>query len=228
MVGARDDVDRFDLHNDAALAFGPRSLKTGAILPYEGRTLLMGSNGPPVSAIEADADGWLSPNNPVLVRGRARILPLAWRGDPHDGYQAQTGRDDIAAFAARMQSAGTYWAGNGRALEGLGDDQEPARPGDDSVGTFVAALRAAGATRADVWRYSEAVGIALVWAGDESEGTASLALHLVPASWVSAPPDWVSKRRAREWRPVRELDLRWSWADVIELNAARSGAGVQS
>lgn len=81
----------------------------------------------------------------------------------------------------------------------------------DSIGSYSAALRAAGATRVDCWTYSKTVGIALVWAGAEDEGTMSLALHIVPANWVSKP---------RVTAPVRGIDIRWSWANVIALRAA--------
>lgn len=217
------DLD-LDLHRDAALAFGPTSLTDGTILPYEGRSLMMRADGLHDAVLTAEADGWWSPCNPILVRGRARILPLAWFGDPGSGYNPSIGQGEITAFASRMQSAGLYWAGNWRVV----DDFGAAGAGDDSVASYRAALRGAGATHADVWRYSDTIGIALVWAGEEAAGTRSLALHVVPASWVSDPPARVSARRKRDWRPVRGLDLRWSWADVIELYAARTDAEARS
>lgn len=209
-----------DLHRDAAFAFGPASLREGAILPYEGRSLMTRADGLQAAVFTAEADGWWAPCNPVLVRGRARILPLAWGGDPRSGYHPSTGQGEMAVFASRMQSAGMYWAGNWRVVDDFG--AADAGVGADSVASYRAALRAAGATQADVWRYSGTIGIALVWAGEEAAGTRSLALHVVPASWVSEPPEWASDRRKRDWRPVRGIDVRWSWADVIELYAARA------
>ncbi len=190
-----------DLGRDEASAFGPASLSAGALLPFEGRTLMRRPEGLPEGALDANKDGWLSPENPILLRGEARILPLAWNGDG-SGVTAE----EIAAFASQMHAAGMYWAGNWRHLD-LDDHRA------DSIGSYTAALRAARATRVDCWTYSEAVGIALVWAGSEDDGTASLAMHVIPVSWVSEP---------RVAKAVRGIDVRWSWADVIALYAARS------
>lgn len=46
---------------------------------------LTGANGLPATVFDAREDGWLSPNNPILVRRSAKILPLAWHGDPQAG-----------------------------------------------------------------------------------------------------------------------------------------------
>lgn len=196
-----------DVHRDEASAFGPASFADGGLLPYEGRTLMQGADGLPPAVLDAEEDGWLSPNNPILVRGLAKILPLAWRGDPHRGYNPYAEPGQIAAFASRMQSAGLHWAGNWRVLD-LADRR------NDNIGSYTAALRVAGATGVDCWTYSETVGLALVWAGVEDEGTMSLALHVVPASWVS-------ERRVK--KAVWDIDVRWSWAEVIALYAARQG-----
>lgn len=200
-----------DLGNDAAAAFSSASLRSGAILPFEGRSLLMRGDGLPAAALEAERDGWLGPETPILVRGAARILPLAWRGDPRSGDTPHAEPGAIAQLDHRMQSAGMYWAGPWRVLD-LGEARS------DSIGSYTAALLAAGAVRVDCWTYSETVGLALVRAGMEDEGTRSLALQLVPVSWVS-------ERRAG--KAVRGIDVRWSWAEVIALHAARSGAGVE-
>jgi hypothetical protein len=194
-----------DLHRDAASAFGPASLTEGGMLPFPGRSLLTSADGLPPAAFDAQGDGWISPHNPLLVRGDATILPLAWRG----GAQG-TGVDptEIAAFASQMQNAGMYWAGNWRVLA---LDQKRT----DSIGSYTSALCTAGATHVDCWTYSEAVGLALVWAGAEEEGTLSLALHIVPVSWVSEP---------RVAKPVSGIDVGWTWADVIALSGSRPSA----
>ncbi|WP_235036114.1 hypothetical protein [Arthrobacter sp. 18067] len=114
---------------------------------------------------------------------------------------------EIAAFASKMQSAGMYWAGPWRVL-----DLEGRRA--DSTGSYTAALRSAGATHVDCWTYSETVGLALVWVDDEDAATMSLALHVVPVSWVSEP-------RAKGW--VQGIDVQWSWADVVALYERRQG-----
>ncbi|MFT3796926.1 hypothetical protein [Microbacterium sp.] len=197
-----------DLHRDRPAAFGPDSVAAGSLLPFEGRTLITRADGLPPAVLDAERDGWLSPENPILVRGQARILPLAWRADPAGGGGTGVSPEEIAAFASAMHSAGMYWAGSGNV-----PDLDERR--SDSLGSYLAALRASGATRVHWWTYSEATGIALVWAGAEAEGTMSLALHVVPAGWVSEP---------RAGTPVSGIDLRWSWADVVMLFAGRDQA----
>ena len=203
----RFDLDR-DVHRDAASAFGPASLLAGGLLPYEGRSFLMSHLRLPSAALDERQDGWLSPNNPILVRGPARILPLAWLGEVNGEHGAGVRHQEILALASKVQGAGMYWAGPWRVLS-LTDDRA------DSIGSYIAALRAAGATQVDCWTYSKTVGIALVRAGAEDEGTMSLALHIVPVNWVSEPRAWESKPRVTA--PVRGIDIRWSWADVIAL-----------
>ncbi len=193
----REDMD---LTRDASAAFGPDSVRTGAVLPYEGRTFLQRAERLPDMAFAVDRDAWLSPATPVLVRGGARILPLGWLGDPAAPRRDVDPRE-IDAFAQQMLAAGMQWAGNWRALD-------PGERRDDSIGSYLDALRAAGTTRADCWTYSETAGIALVWAGEPDGGTASLAMHVVPASWVSD---------GRATKRVAGVDLRWSWADVVAL-----------
>ena len=201
------DLD-MDLGRDEESAFGARSLAAGAILPYEGRTFVK-SPGWIAIALEAERDGWLSPNNPYLVRGLARIVPLAWRGQPQDGSGVTS--QEIAAFASQMQDAGMYWAGPWRVLD-LADQRS------DSIGSYVAALVAAGATHVDCWTYSESVGLALVWAGDVDAGTMSVGFHVVPASWVS---------EGRVERAVERIDVSWSWSDVVALWASRMNPRAQ-
>lgn len=205
--------------------FAPAALTAGAILPQEARWRLSGADGLPQAVVEAERDGWAASGLPVLVRGRgrgrARIVPLAWHGDPGI-YNPHADAGRIAVLASSLQSAGMHWAGPWRVLDELESR------GLDSVGSYLAALRDAGVHRADIWRYSETDGLVLAWAGDVEEGTASLALHLVPVSWVTELPRGASRRRAREWQPVDGIDLRWSWADVIELHAARMRAEGES
>ncbi|WP_415647965.1 hypothetical protein [Stackebrandtia soli] len=201
------NLDR-DVHRDEAAAFGPASCVEGAILPYEGRAQVRRSDGPWTEALARDEDGWLAPANPVLVRGQARILPLAWRGDPSNGRATGVEPEEIAEFAAQMEGSGYYWARSARTLDELSGHQ------GGSIASYLHALRAAGTTKATFWTISWTIGIALVWAGDENEGTMSLALHVVPASWVS---ETVTAKA------VRGIDVGWSWADVIELYERRVG-----
>lgn len=185
--------------------FAPEALDVGAILPAEGRDAIIRSAGLPTGALEAEQDGWLTPEIPVLVRGAVKILPVAWRGDPASGYNPYAEPQQITTFASHVQGAGTHRAGPWTLL-----DLDERR--DDSIGSYAEALKAAGATRVDCWVYSDALGLSLVWAGEEQLGTKSLAIHLVPASWVF-------ERGAGE--AVTGIDVSWSWADVIDLNRDR-------
>lgn len=197
--GASGTLDG-DLHRDDAVSFGPGSVVSGALLPYAGRTALRSPDGPPTGALDAAADGWAAPSVPVLVRGAARIVPLAWWGGS-DAVPRGIRREEFDAFAAQLQAAGEQWAGTWRVL-----DLTEVRT--DSMGSYTAALRASEATRADVWIMSEQTGLALVWAGAAEEGTLSLALHIVPSSWVS---------ESCAMKPVRGIDVAWSWSDVVAL-----------
>lgn len=186
--------------------FGAGSLTAGAIIPAAGRDLMIRNAGLPPGATDVAHDGWLAPELPVLVRSDARILPLAWWGDPQSGYNPYAEPGQISAFASRLQGAGLHRAGPWTLLD-LTTDRR------DSIGSYAAALHNSGATRVDAWVYPEGVGLALVWAGDEDAGDGSLAVHVVPASWVS-------ERAAAG--PVDDIDVSWSWADVIALHQSRS------
>lgn len=199
------DLDR-DIRRDADSSFAPETVAAGALLPYEGRARLLRPDGLRDEALAAQHDGWLSPDNPVLVRGEARILPLAWRGDPsRDGSSASP--EEIAAFASQITDLGVYLTGGWRSLDELEQHN------GDSLASYAEALRTAGATAARVWTLSETLGMALIWAGSDDAGDASLALHLVPASWVS--------ERYGGSKPVAGIDVRWTWADVVALADAR-------
>lgn len=196
----KGDFD-FDVRRDAASAFGEQSLEAGAILPFEGRSLLAHPDWI-AEAVKAQMDGWLSPNSPILIRGEARVLPLGWRGQPDgDGVTAQ----EILTFASRMQDAGMYFAGPWRVLD-LAEQR------GDSIGSYATALVASGATHVDCWAFSSSVGLALVWAGDDDAGTMSLAFHVVPVSWLSEP---------RAAQGVLGIDVRWSWSEVVDLWASK-------
>ena len=191
----------FEVRRDAASAFGEQSLSAGAILPFEGRTLLAHPEWI-AEAVKAQTNGWLSPNNPILIKGEARVLPLGWRGQPDgDGVTAQ----EIVTFASRMQDAGMYFVGPWR-VPNLAEQR------GDSIGSYAAALVASGATHVDCWTFSQSLGLALVWAGDDDAGTMSLAFHVVPASWVSEP---------RAAKSVPGIDVRWSWSEVVDLWASK-------
>ncbi|MGF6823675.1 hypothetical protein M2317_002595 [Microbacterium sp. ZKA21] len=200
------NLDRDVSRGDEA-AFGPASVVAGAILPYEGRSRVRRADGPWEDALSIAEDGWLPPSVPVLVRGDARILPLAWLGDPQSGSRGVTA-EEIAEFATQMEGSGYYWARSGSTLAELDEHR------GDSIASYARALGQAAATKATFWTVSTTVGIGLVRAGDEETGTASLALHIVPASWVS---------ETRATKPVRGIDIGWSWSEVVDLHKARVG-----
>lgn len=206
------DLDTTAESGDGASAFGPASFTSGGLLPHGGRTM-MKSPDLLVAAFAAEQDGWLSPNNPVLVRGSARILPLAWRGDPKSARGTNVATEEMSEFASAVQSLGVYL---GRRLEPLDKLMEHRR---DSIGSYASALQEAGITHGNYWAIAgvdgSLMGLTLIWAGDEEEGTLSLACHVVPVSWVAER--FVSKA-------AQGIDLRWSWADVIALSAARNSA----
>lgn len=186
--------------------FAPETVSTGAMLSTNARDAVVRSEGLPEGILEVADSGWLTPDLPVLVRGAAKILPLAWRGDPGSGYNPYAEPKQIASFASRVQGACAHRAGPWTLL-----DLKTRR--DDSIGSYTRALAAAGATRVDAWVFVEqGVGAALVWAGDEQAGTSSVSLHVVP-------PSWVHERGAEG--AVEGIDVRWSWADVVDLAGRR-------
>lgn len=215
---------------DPIPAFAAGAPATGAILPEEGRAALTGADGPPPAVFDVGSDGWAETDVPVLVRGegraRVRIVPLAWSGESGGGYSPEADPPSLDALWSGIQAAGLYWAGNWRTLEELEElaereDSGRAGAGHGSIASYVAALRAAGASRANVWKYSETTGLALVRVDGEAGQTTSLALHIVPASWVSGPPIGIAKRRARDWAAVEGIDLRWTWSEVVALHEER-------
>lgn len=190
----------------AAAAFGPESLTRGALLPATGRDLMISSFALPPGVLDATGDGWVAPEIPILVRGEVRILPLAWWGAPDRGYNPYAEPAEITKFARRVLDSCMYAAGPWVQLD-LSSDPS------DSMGSYAAALRASGATQADRFVYvQDHLGVVVVRAGEEEAGTRSLAVHVVPESWVF-------ERAAHE--PVDGIDVTWSWSDVIELHRSR-------
>lgn len=184
-----------------ARAFNSSTLQLGALLPADARDTIVRAQALPAGVLDAKDDGWLQPNLPVLIRGEVKIIPLAWWGAPNHGYNPYAEPAQIRSFASHVQGAALHRAGPWSELDLAADS-------DDSIGSYRAALRDAGATRADCWAYSDSLGVVMVWSGSEAEGTRSLALHIVPANWVL-------DRLASD--AVDGIDVRWSWADVIEL-----------
>lgn len=135
----------------------------------------------------------------VARRGAASILPLAIQSEPGS---ARTPAEE----RRRMSDAATALGGALEHREGRGIPIDLEARTDDSRGSYLAALRAVGATAATWWQYGATHGAVLVWTGDEHEHTLTLALHIVPVSWVS-------ERRAEA--TVDSIDVRWSAADAV-------------
>ncbi|GAA1852501.1 hypothetical protein GCM10009796_13190 [Microbacterium koreense] len=178
------------------------------MLARDGRALLTRNLLLPPGILDANEDGWLTPDVPILVRGQLRIIPVAWFGAAERGYNASAEPRDIERFASDLLDAGMYSAGPWRAID------LTARS-DDSLGSYASALRAAGATKADRFVYvQDGVGVVVVWAGDEQAGTRSLSLHVVPESWVFEPAAGEA---------VSNIDAVWNWSEVVDLAVAASG-----
>lgn len=135
----------------------------------------------------------------VLERGEARILPLAVQFDVKDAV-------DPSEVRRRMSVLGASIADAMEQREGRGIPVDLTYDASDSVASYTAALRAGGATEALWWECGQKHGVALVWSTDEFADRLSLALHIVPGSWVSA-------RQAGT--AVDGIDVRWSARDVI-------------
>jgi len=196
-----------DYVRDSESAFGSASLVEGAVLPWQGRDALRANDGLHRRAFDVSSDGWLTPYNPVLVRGAGRIFPLAWRGDVASGHGAAVVSAEIDEFASKMRDSGLYWGGNWSDFDRLQEAKK------NSIASYASALLDSGATRGNFWVLTGSIALGLIWAGEEAEGTMSLALHVVPSNWVS---------QNHPAKPVAGIDLRWSWADVIELYRTRT------
>ncbi len=184
-------------------AFGPASLERGALVPAAGRDLMIRSFLLPPGVLDMKDDGWLTPEIPILVRGEVRIIPVAWVGSPDRAFNPDADTNAIKDFARHLLDTGMYHDGP---WEQIDLSAEPV----DSIGSYAAALRTSGATKADRFVYVEDhLGVVVVWAGDEGAGNRSVAVHIVPESWVF-------ERSAGG--PVEGIDVSWSWAKVIDLN----------
>ncbi|MFT3798263.1 hypothetical protein [Microbacterium sp.] len=140
----------------------------------------------------------------VLERGDVRILPLAAQSNP-----AGSGRDP-GEERRRFDRIGSDVSDACEQYEGRPLAFDLAYRGGDRIAAYAAALRRAGATRVLWWAFEPADagarGVTLVWCGDESAGDLTLAVQVVPVSWVD-------ERRTKP--GAVEVDLAWSLADVI-------------
>lgn len=144
---------------------------------------------------------------PVIARGAARIVPLFAQGDPQtSGRDPREERRRMLLLADSIRDACDQRGGRASSFD---LDQH----GDGRAASYAAALRAAGAWKVQWWVFDPSHGAALVLTGSEHAGDLTLALHLVPPSWVSP------RRAATE---SGDIDVRWTHADLVEsLDAER-------
>ena len=179
--------------------FHRSTVNRGALLPSDARDLIVQHHGLLPGATEPTEDGWLAENVPVLVRGEAKVIPLTWRGDVDRGWNPYAD-DDIRTFVSRVRDSIIDAAGPATSVD-LTDTSEPV----DSTGSYRQALQNSRADRAEWWRFDDGTTVALVW----TRGWPAVALHVVPASWLD---------ESLATDPIPDLDLRWSWKQVVELD----------
>ncbi|MFS0868095.1 hypothetical protein AB3M83_12280 [Microbacterium sp. 179-B 1A2 NHS] len=197
-----DDMPRFGLDTiDAAEAFAGRCASRGAPVAAGRGWRIDGTEGDVLAAVRAIVR-FQPVESPVTVldRGPLRILPLAAQGgDPRSaGRDPHEERRRMKDLADRVRDAFAQH-------EGSPIDVELGRHGDDRVAAYAASLRAAGATRATWWEF-DSLGVVLVWAGSETIGDLTLAVHITPVSWVSE----------RQTKPGGgSIDVAWSREELV-------------
>lgn len=201
MSDVRDPVTR-------STAVSPASIENGAVISHSADSLVASGEGI-VAAIESrladpsasigGSDQWLTDDVPVLCRGSAWIVPLAWVPDHPEGDD-QVLRSRVNELWAAVRAACEYRHG-----AQIGIDLD----GSNASGTpYAAELIRTGARRADWWE-SEGSAIVLVVYGDPIPAPVRLmAVHVVPIGWVS-------QRRPTAAKKMPTLDLAWSWTDVV-------------
>ena len=138
----------------------------------------------------------------MLVRGEAKIIPLTWQGDVDRGWNPYADDDDMRTLVSRVRDSIIDAAGPATSVD-FTDTSEPV----DSTGSYRQALQKSRADRAEWWRVVDGTTIALVW----TRGWPAVALHVVPASLLD-------ESLASD--PLPDIDLRWSWDQVVELDHA--------
>lgn len=203
---------RFGLDSiDAAIAYAEKCASQGAVREDDSNQASEGwrvsaSDRDVMRAIDAIIDDDPVPGGiPVFTRGAVQVVPLAAqtnsRASAQDSHEEQR---RMTVLAAEIRDACEQREGRAISVD-LDYD------GADSLGSYISALKSAGATAAQWWEFRQTHGVALVWSGDTPTGTLSLALHVVPVSWVSA-------RQATA--AIGGIDLEWSETDVTGWQAA--------
>ncbi|WP_194421441.1 hypothetical protein [Microbacterium abyssi] len=199
--------------------FDPESVGVGAVISHSGDTLV--TNGDEIiAAVEeltdrtfpADpTDGWLTDDVPVLARSDSWIVPLAWVPElPGDAAapRRQMLRSRVGDLWTSVRSACEYRHGSqiGIGLESAADGKN----------RYVSELVRTGVRRADWWAFGEWAVVLVVHGEPVPAPVSQMAVHVVPIGWVS-------ERRAA--KRVPEIDLGWSWSDVVGLAGSRGTEG---
>lgn len=183
---------------DAAIALAGVAVERGSLV--SGTWRVPATDRDTARVVDAVVDGSPLPrlDIPVWHRGAAVIVPLMAQGDlGGGGRDAHEELRRADALAKKLAGAFEYRAGAPL-------DVDLDLRGDDRVASYSRALRAAGVTRAWWWTLGDS-GVVIVWSGDELAGTLTLAVHVVPVSWV-----WDRKTKPGS----VDVDLGWGVDDV--------------
>ncbi|MFI8631011.1 hypothetical protein ACIGEP_00265 [Microbacterium sp. NPDC077663] len=201
-ASAPSELARFDLDAiDAAEGYARAAIAAGRPASEQGDWILPVADETVLEAVTALTRFERVPSAvPVIDRDAAKIVPVvlqvaAPRGSDRDVAEERRRIDDRASGLA-----GAFEYAAGRPIDLPLDGR-----GDGPVAAYAAALRAADVRDARWWVLND-TGVVLVRSGDAEAGDLALAVHLVPARWVSGRSATASGRAP--------ADLRWSRADI--------------
>ncbi|MFC7878000.1 hypothetical protein [Isoptericola sp. NPDC057391] len=173
----------------------PRALATGeaierAVREHRGR----------------DFPRWAALGLPVVDRGSHAIFPLASATTRTDAAGSPDGAG-LAGLAERLYRHWGYWYG--------GHDYRVGRLASDE-GYGLKLAEAGALTPGPYWWDVRDVGVVCVRSVDASPERETLALHVVPKSWVwTSQPDPTTDRgishRRRTMRERAAADVTWEW-----------------
>ncbi|MDN3497328.1 hypothetical protein QL996_15420 [Planococcus sp. APC 4015] len=189
-------------------AVSPASIESGAVISFSADFLVATGDGV-VAAIESrlsgpsasicDGDRWLTDAVPVLCRGSAWIVPLAWIPD-HPDHDARVLRGRVNELWSAVRAACEYRHGAQIGID-LDESDAPETP-------YAAELVRTGARRADWWEADDSAIVLVVYGDPIPAPIRRMAVHVVPIGWVSS-------RRPTAAKKMPTLDLAWSWTDVV-------------
>lgn len=196
---SRFDVDAIDAAEDVARA----AIAVGKPLADTARWSLPASVSTVLDTVTALTAFEPTPSLvPIIERDAAKILPVFVQGASprQSGLDAREERRRVDELSSGL--AGAFEYASGRPIPFPLDQR-----GDGPLAEYAASLRSANARSAQWWVLNE-TGVVVVRSGDEDAGDLALAVHLVPARWVSGRSGTPTGRPS--------ADLRWSRADLRE------------